>query len=212
VLPLYPGYISYIANNLKSKTSAKSGQNSVQSNLFVTGLIVTFGVISFMALLGALFSTILQVSLTSIVGIISPIAYTLLAVISLFLIFNIDVGRFMPKIKTKKLMSRSKNHYIKAYLFGFFFGAIVLPCNPAFIAAMFTAASTTMQFATNMLNFIMFGMGMALPLLLFSIISIAASKQVIGFLTKYQRKINLFAGIIMLAVSIYYLFFVFRVF
>ena len=53
---------------------------------------------------------------------------------------------------------------------------------------------------------------MALPLLVFSIVSAAWSKTIITFLTKNKKIINIIAGVIMLGVSLYYLIFVFRVF
>jgi len=62
------------------------------------------------------------------------------------------------------------------------------------------------------LNFVFFGVGMATPLLAFSIISDQWSNKVIKFLTKNRRPINLIAGLIMLGISLYYLIFVFRIF
>jgi cytochrome c-type biogenesis protein len=53
---------------------------------------------------------------------------------------------------------------------------------------------------------------MALPLLIFSLISAGKSKTVITWLTTRQRKINLWAGIIMLVISLYYIIFVFKIF
>ena len=58
-----------------------------------------------------------------------------------------------------------------------------------------------------MLNFILFGFGMALPLILLGVLG--SSQTIINYLTTHKRKINLIAGIIMLAISLYYLIFVF---
>ena len=97
-------------------------------------------------------------------------------------------------------------------MFGFFFGAIVLPCNPASLVVLFALSTSTVSFIGNFLNFVVFGLGMAAPLLLFTIISSAKSKEVINWLTTHKRKINLVAGLIMLVISLYYLLFVFRIF
>ena len=69
-----------------------------------------------------------------------------------------------------------------------------------------------MEFIVNLLNFVMFGFGMGLPLLIFALISAGKSKVIINFLTKKKRIINLIAGIIMLVISLYYLIFVFKIF
>lgn len=200
VLPLYPGFLAYLANQLAGKESKKL--------LALFGVVVTAGVILFMGLLGLIFTTFLQASLTNVIGIVSPIAFGILGVISILLIFNVDIGQYLPKVHAPI----KKNPLWSALIFGFFFGAIVVPCNPLFIAAMFAKAVQTGAFARNIINFLFFGIGMGLPLLVFSIVSIPASKSIIGFLTKYAKYINRIAGIIMLIVSLYYLIFVFRVF
>ena len=159
--------------------------------------------------LGVVFTTLLQKSLTSVIGIVSPIAFGILGVISLALIFDFDFSRFIPK---SNVQTEDKSPLKSAFVFGFFFGAIVLPCNPAFIAAFFARALLFGDFFSSMFNFLSFGVGLGFPLLVLSITSGQWSKKIIGFLTKNKRKINLISGLIMLGISIYYLFFVFRVF
>jgi cytochrome c-type biogenesis protein len=200
VLPLYPGFLAFLSSKF-------SGEE--KKSLFVLfGLLVTLGVIVSMSLLGLLFTTVLQSSLTKVIGVISPIAFGLLIVISLLLIFDVDIGKFIPRMRTPT----SQNPLLRAFLFGLFFGFIVIPCNPLFIAALFTRTLTVASFVTNMLSFVSFGVGMAFPLLVFSIISASASSQIIGFLSKHKRIINLASGVIMLVISLYYLLFVFKIF
>jgi len=202
VLPLYPGYISFLARRL----GKKSGEN--QSSLAL-GTLVTSGVIVFMALIGVVFTTFLSVSLTKVISIVSPIAFSILAVISILLILHLDFGRMFPKVRVPE----TKNPLPQAFLFGFFFGAIVLPCNPGMIAAFFTKslALSSLDFISNMLNFILFGIGIATPLLIFSLLSQAVSQQIIRFLVQRSKLINRVAGILMLGVSLYYLIVVFRI-
>jgi len=202
VLPLYPGFLSYLASQLTTE------QENQGKKIIVLGLVVTLGVIASMFVFGLIFTKFLQASLTNAIGIISPIAFGILALISLLLIFNFDLGKFFPKINAPV----TKNPYFTSFIFGFFFGAIVLPCNPASLVVLFAISTTTMAFISNLLHFIVFGIGMADPLLLFAFISAAKSQAVIGFLTNQKRKINLIAGLIMLGISLYYLIFVFRVF
>lgn len=198
VLPLYPGFLSYLANQINEKDS--------KHQILKLGFLVSFGVISFMIILGLIFTTFLQKSLTNVIEVVSPIAFSVLILISLFLIFNINLGNFMPSFNLK---NNSKNPKLNAYFYGFFFGAIILPCNPGFIAAFFTRSLLFISPIESMLNFLAFGIGIALPLLLLSLISISSSKLIISFLIKNKRKINLFSGIIMLFISLYYLIYVF---
>lgn len=201
VLPLYPGFLVYLSTQI-------TGREAGRWTILLFGLIINAGVILFMLVLGLIFTTVLQVSLTNIISIVSPIAFGILLVISLLLIFNVDIGRFIPKGKTRI----TGNPWLNAFIYGFFFGAIVVPCNPLFIAALFTRTLSTLGFLENLLRFLFFGIGIGFPLLVIAAISSAATDKIIGFITRRQRIINLIAGIIMLGISLYYLIFVFRVF
>src|SRR3989344_1341305 len=210
VLPLYPGFLAYLAGQL-SKDKSATKQSQPQDNkkqIIFFGLVVTSGVIISMLIIGLIFSTILKASLTKAIGIISPIAFGILAVVSVLLIFNFDVGRFMPKFHAPVL----NNPLLSAFIFGLFFGVIVLPCNPASLAVLFAVSTSVTSFFTNFIHFLLFGIGMALPLLILAVVSASWSKIVIGFLTKYKKWINVAAGVIMLLISLYYLIFVFKIF
>lgn len=201
VLPIYPGFIAFLASKFSGKENKK--------NFFLFGLIILAGIIIFMILLGLIFTTILQKSLTNIIAVVSPIAFAILSMVSLALIFNIELSKFIPKLN---IQTSNRSPLKSAFVFGFFFGAIVIPCNPAFIAAFFARAFLFEDFISSMLNFLFFGFGLGAPLLVLSLVSGQWSKKIIGFLIKNKGIINFISGVIMLGISIYYLFFVFRVF
>ncbi len=211
VLPIYPGFLVYLSTQV-------SGERTSRKTIFLFGLIITTGVILFMFLMGLIFTTLLEVSLTSIVQIVSPIAFGILLVISLILIatsirslatgVDINIWRFLPKGRAPM----ARNPWVSAFLYGFFFGAIVVPCNPGFIAILFTRAVSTVDFAQNIFRFLFFGIGIGFPLLLLAGISSAATNTMMNFLTRYGKWVNLIAGLTMLGISLYYLIFVFRVF
>jgi len=201
VLPLYPGFLAYLSNRL-------AGRQVSRRTILGISLSVTSGVILFMFLLGLLFTTILQVSLTRVIGVISPIAFGILVVLSLLLLFDVDFSRLIPRAK----VPTAKNPWLSAFLYGFFFGAIVVPCNPLFIAIFFTRSTSVLGFGSNLLRFLAFGIGIAAPLVALAALSTAASGAVIGFLTRHRSVINRIAGAAMLAISLYYLVFVFRIF
>lgn len=199
VLPLYPGFLAYLASKAQDDPS--------KSTIIKFGLIVVAGVIASMFVIGLIFSGLLQASLTKVTAIVSPIAFGILAIISLLLIFNVDLGKFFPQTHAPVL----KNPYYSALIFGLFFGAIVLPCNPASLAILFAVSTSVTRFLTNLLNFLFFGIGMGLPLLVLAYLSAASGKTLINWLTSHKKSINITAGIIMLVISLYYLFFVFKI-
>ena len=198
VLPLYPGFLAYLASQVKDQ----------KTKISTLGWMVTLGVISSMFLFGLIFTTFLSASLTKAIGIISPIAFSFLALFSLLLIFNLKFSKFLPKISAPL----TKNPWLSSYSFGFFFGAIVLPCNPASLVVLFALSTSTIGFIENLLSFLLFGVGMSLPLLILSYISQTGGRKIASFLAQKQRIINFLAGLIMLIISLYYLIFVFHVF
>ena len=211
VLPIYPGFLVYLSSRVSEKETSRK-------TIFLFGIIISSGVVLFMFLLGLIFTTILEVSLTGVVEIVSPIAFGILLIISLILIFTgivsivsdieINIWKFLPRGRAPTV----KNPWVTAFLYGFFFGAIVVPCNPGFIAILFARAVSTVDFAQNISRFLLFGFGVSFPLLVLAAASSAATDAIINFLTKYGKWVNLSAGVIMLGISLYYLIFVFRVF
>lgn len=200
VMPLYPGYLSYLSNRFSEDVSRKT--------YAMFGALVVAGVMMFMLSLGLVFSALLQQSLTNVIQIVSPLAFGALGFISILMILD-----YNPFSEISGFNSPSfQNPILDGLGFGFFFGAIVIPCNPAFISAFFARSFLFESPVANLLNFTAFGLGIGFPLFAFSIISSKWSSQIVGFLTDNKSLINRSSGLLMLAVSIYYLLFVFRIF
>ncbi len=197
VLPLYPAFLARMAR------LAKRDHND-RAVLAWTGLVVTAGVISFMALLGVVFTTLLQASLQQVIGIVSPIAFSILAVIGVMMMAGVEIRR-------KVRLPEPKNPLLASYLYGFFFGAIVIPCNPAFIAAFLARAALVADPAASILNFLAFGLGIGTPLIAFSLVSRAASRRLVNLFVDNERGIAFVAGAVMTGVSLYYLVAVFEI-
>lgn len=62
-----------------------------------------------------------------------------------------------------------------------------------------------------MANFGAFGVGMGTPLLAFGFLSEPWHDRVLGVLTGHRRAVNAITGFLLLAISVYYLIFVFGV-
>ena len=197
VIPLYPAFLVRMARHAEKDRDDRR-------TLALLGVFVTAGVIAFMALVGVIFTTLLQQSLTEVIGIISPIAFAILAVIGVLLMLGVHIYK-------KVRLPEVDNPLLGSFLYGFFFGAIVIPCNPLFVAAFFARVATVGDAVTNLLNFLAFGMGIGTPLLAFSLVTRASSRAMVNGLVRYQRPIEIVAGATMTAVSVYYLVEVFRV-
>jgi len=199
VIPLYPAFLSYLANQLD--------EGDGEGRMLALGGLVVAGVIAFMLVTGLIVSTVLQASLSGFIRTVSPVAFGLLAVLGLVLLADRDLGSVMPSIEAP----RFDDPRLNAFGFGFFFGLIVLPCNPAFIGALFARSLLVADPVLNVARFLAFGFGMGFPLVLFAAVSEQRSSAVIGLLTRYKTAINRVSGAIMLGVALYYLVVVFQV-
>ncbi len=193
VLPLYPAFLVYLSSQIRGSTP--------MTKFKFIGFTASAGIMISMLILGLVFTFVLHEPIVEGINIISQIAFTLLGIISLLLIAGVDPGRFIPRIRPPG----SKNPFISAFFFGFFFGAIVIPCNPASLMLLFAVSTTASEKVLHLMNFISFGLGMSLPILLLSAISGSRSVRFIGFLSKNRKNINRAAGTLMLLISLYYL-------
>jgi len=197
VIPLYPAFLARIARLAKRDRDDRA--------VFAwIGLVVTLGVITFMGLLGVVFTTLLQESLQRVIGIVSPIAFAILALIGVLMMAGVELRR-------KVRLLEPKNPLLASYLYGFFFGAIVIPCNPAFIAAFLARSALIADPVASVLNFLAFGIGIGTPLIALSLVSRAASRTMLNLLVRYERGIAFAAGAIMTGVALYYLVVVFEI-
>ncbi|MEY7850124.1 cytochrome c biogenesis protein CcdA [Natrarchaeobius sp. A-rgal3] len=199
VIPLYPAFIAYLA----SADGAKR-----RRPVAVLGVLVVAGVLAFMAAVGLVFTYLLQESVNRVVADVSPIAFAALAVVGAVLL--VDPGGFsrFPTLEPPQ----SRYPALSAFSYGFFFGAIVLPCNPATISLFFARTPVLYDtHAESMLGFLAFGLGIGAPLLAFALVSEPFGRRITRTLARYSGPINRGTGAVLLAVAGYYLLFVFDV-
>ncbi|MFB6206924.1 MAG: cytochrome c biogenesis protein CcdA [Haloglomus sp.] len=196
VVPLYPGFLAFLSN-----------QDEDAPSIAALGGLVALGVIVFMAAVGILFTTLLEVSLTAVVEAVSPPAFALLAVLGAVLLLDLHPQSRLPTVEPPSTRYPS----LSAFAYGAFFGAIVLPCNPGFISVFFARAFLFSDPLASLTNFGVFGVGMATPLLVLAVVSEGARNRVLGLLTANRRAVDAITGLVLLAISLYYLLFVFEV-
>lgn len=201
VLPLYPGFLAY----LTAQSEREDGREVPAAAL---GVAVVAGVIAFVGLVGLVFSYVLRESLTGVVESVSPVAFAVLAVVGVVLIADVDVFSRVPTVDPPS----SSHPVLTAFGYGFFFGTIVIPCNPGFIALFFARVPILYDtVAESMLGFLAFGLGIGTPLLALALVSEGFGQKVTRQLARRSTVINRVTGAVMLGVSVYYLVYVFDV-
>jgi cytochrome c-type biogenesis protein len=195
-LPLYPGFVAYLASK---------GEDGVSPTLL--GASVVAGVLTFMLGVGLVFSTLLQSSLTGVVQTVSPLAFVVLGVISIGLLLDVSLFERFPSIEPPG----DRRPVVAAFAYGAFFGAIVIPCNPGFFAYYFARALLFDSPTASILNAGAFGFGIGAPLLGLAVVSEARGRQLTRAIARHRTPINRVSGGIMLGVALYYLLVVFDV-
>ncbi|WP_049928256.1 cytochrome c biogenesis protein CcdA [Halopiger goleimassiliensis] len=205
VIPLYPGFLAYL-------TSVGGDDDGGRSTpVALLGVLVVAGVLAFMAVVGLLWTAVFGGGVTDAVERLSPLAFAVLAVVGLVLVVSPGGFSRLPTIEPP----HSRYPTASAFAYGFFFGAIVIPCNPGLVA-LFVSRSTVAFPAFDagwevLLGFLAFGLGIGAPLLAFALLDQASSRRITRTLARHSGAINRAVGVVLLAVSAYYLVFVFQV-
>jgi len=192
VLPLYPGFLAYLAHKVKEEH---------RKSTVLLGATVTAGVLTSMAIAGFIFITLIEGSLSVVTGIIAPILFIILLCAGILMVAGIDFGRYIRAIRSPRVRGSVSG----AFLFGAFFGLAALPCNPAPIIVLFAISATVQDVFLNFLGFIIFGIGMALPLLVLSAVPLEKSGAFTRFLVMHSNAISRGAGVLIIVISLYYL-------
>ena len=201
-IPLYPSFIAYLVS--ASEVDRRWSEP-------ILGLLVVAGVIAFMAVVGLLWTIVFGRAVADAVQRLSPIAFAVLAVIGAVLVVAPSGFARFPTVEPP----HSRYPTLSAFGYGFFFGAIVIPCNPGLIALFVTRSTVVFPGFDSgfevVLGFLAFGVGIGAPLLAFALLSQSIGRRLTRTLARYSSPLNRAVGVVLLVVSLYYLVFVFSV-
>ena len=190
VLPLYPGFLAYIAG----------GQDQLQNKVgrYFLGLFVLAGVLTMMLALGGLIA-LLSISVGQALSVIIPFADSVIIFLGILLLFNLNPFKKLPQIQIPVL----SHPFINAFVYGLLYGPIALPCSGPLLVSIF-ALSLTVGEALSKLNiFFWFGIVFVLSLVVLSFLSGAAQRCITRQFARRTRLINLASGLLLTGVGIY---------
>ncbi len=90
----------------------------------------------------------------------------------------------------------------RAYVYGLMLGPLALPCAGAFALSLIAFAVGLTDALQKVVVFLAYGLGFGLPLVILSLITGARQRQIVGAVTRRHRAIEVFAGILLIAVGI----------
>jgi cytochrome c-type biogenesis protein len=185
LLPLYPGFLAYLAGN--------AGNLRGRRATGLLGLVVLAGVLSAMIAIGLLL-TALAVPLGNVLGLVVPVVIGTLAVLGVLLLVGINPFARLATVRIPVVT----NPFAKAYVYGLLLGPLALPCAGAFLVAIFATSLGAADATARLASFIAYGLGFGLPLVLLSLLAGARAQEVARFVARHHRAIEIVAGVILL--------------
>lgn len=190
VLPLYPGFLAYIAGGQESLEN-KSGR-------YFLGFFVLAGVLTMMLTLGGIIAW-LSISVGKALSVVIPFADTVIVLLGILLLFNVNPFKKLPQIQVPVL----SHPFINAFMYGLLYGPIALPCSGPLLVSIFALSLTVTEALSKLNVFFWFGLGFGLPLLVLSFFSGAAQRWITRQFAMRARLINLVSGLLLIAVGVF---------
>jgi cytochrome c-type biogenesis protein len=183
VLPLYPGFLAYL--------SASGDQLQGRRGGGWLGLFVLAGVLTMMLALALLIAA-LRTAAGNVIVLVTPLAGLLIIVLGVLLLFDKNVFARIPQIRIPALRSP----FASAYVYGLLYGPIAFPCSAPFLVT-----GLLLSLDGIIVNFLAFGLGFGVPLLIISLLARAQQRRLTQLLTRHSRAFNVIAGLILVALG-----------
>jgi cytochrome c-type biogenesis protein len=190
LLPLYPSFLAYLTANARALEGRRASG--------FLGLIILGGVLTTMLVVAAVL-VVLSAPLGSLLGVLIPAIDLLLIALGLALLAGRNPFERLPGASVPIVA----NPYGQAYLYGLMLGPLALPCAGAFALSLIAFSIGVEELAPRILTFLAFGLGFGLPLVLLSLLAGARRQQVVRFVTRHHRTIEIVGGLILIAVGIW---------
>jgi cytochrome c-type biogenesis protein len=191
VLPLYPGFLAYLANSSASPTGTV--------NIRFLGLAVLGGALTMTLLLGALIAGLIEM-LGHAPAIIAPLGAMITLLMGLLLLFKINPFARLPVLATPVIGSTP---HTGAFLYGLLFGPMIIPCAGPLVVSIFTLSLGVAGFVEQILFFFIFGLGFGLPLLVLALLPKALSESWMCPVTRHSTLITRLSGVLLIAFGIW---------
>ena len=187
VLPLYPGYLAYLA---------ASGQNNVRH----LGLMVLAGVMTMMLVLGALIAALTGALAEWSALILQPLGVVMMFLMGLLLLLNVNPFARLPFLSAPTTVT---GPHTRAFLYGLLFGPMIMPCAGPLVISIFTLSLGVLGFLEQLLFFLIFGLGFGLPLLALSFLPKDRSERMLRQFAQHSRIVGILSGLALIVFGIW---------
>lgn len=190
LLPLYPSFLAYLTANARS-LDGRRGTG-------LLGLLILGGVLTTM--LGvAILLVVAAVPIGVVLGYAIPLVDGLLIILGILLIAGRNPFERLPGTRVPLV----SDPFAQAYLYGLMLGPLALPCAGAFALALIAYSVGLGETLPRIATFLAYGLGFGLPLVLLSLLAGARREQVVRFIARHHRTIEVVGGALLVGVGIW---------
>jgi cytochrome c-type biogenesis protein len=177
VLPLIPGFLSYLAG-----TASSDGKNN-RAEIFTNSVFFVLGFSTIFSLLGVLLNTVLESIAYDVQIWLARIGGALIILFGLYLVKLIRIP-FLEREHKFQVKTKFSSRYLTSFVFGAAFAAGWTPCVGAVLGAILGLAVSAPGSAFILL--ISYSIGLGLPFLLVGLFTAQAST----FISKYAKALS----------------------
>lgn len=160
LLPLYPGFIAYLAGNGAAATSSRTSG--------LLGLAVVAGVLTAVVAAGIVIA-LLAIPLSGVLQILVPLTTVVLVGLGLLLLAGRNPFARLASVRVPVV----RHPGAQAYVYGVMLGPVAIPCSGPFLIALLAISVGVADAGARIGTFIVFGLGFGLPLILLSLVGAA---------------------------------------
>jgi cytochrome c-type biogenesis protein len=189
VLPLYPGFLAYLAGN----------QHVLEKRALARwlGLITLLGLLASMLVLGFALE-LLQIEAGKALAILLPITYAIVIGMGALLILNINLLERLPVLNIPRL----RNPILGSFLYGVLYAPISLPCSSTLLIGVFANATSITDALDGIRYFLMFGLGFGLPLLVLPLLADPVRQSILRWMIDHTRPLARLSGVVLIAIGV----------
>jgi cytochrome c-type biogenesis protein len=184
--PMLPGYISYYLGTKTSLGRAIPG-----------GIACTLGLVTIFSIMGAIATT-----LGSILSVYIPLLEIVAGLFTIFLgviiMFELKNPIFGLPIKAPK-----QKGFIGLFLYGIAYGMATLGCSAPIFFSILSYAIATGSVLQGIITFIIYALGMGLPLILITVLIVETKKFILERIVRLTPLIQKISGVVLIFIGIY---------
>lgn len=146
----------------------------------------------------AILLVLVAIPIGAVLVYLTPAVDILLVVLGLLLLAGRNPFERLPGTQVPIVA----NPFGQAYVYGLMLGPLALPCAGAFALSLIAYSVGLTETLPRIVTFLAYGLGFGLPLVLLSLLAGARREQVVRFVTRHHRSIEIVGGILLIGVGL----------